>query len=325
MSVRYVVTCDCGWTRTYARDVTAAALARHACPEPPRTHRRYCRTCGWSGTYKHAKVADRAKRQHSCAWQAKRREARARREARQAMRDRTPKPCLHKHARHQHGHRAAYVLDKCRCDPCTEAANAYARDTSRQQVYGRWDHYVDAEPVREHLRALMASGMGLKRIVALGHASGGTLNKILYGHPNADGTRRPPARRVRKETAQRVLAIRLDLAPAAPVDAEPTRRRLQALVALGWPVYRLGQRLGMRHPGNLWPVVSGHREHVTRATAEAVRDLYATLADQSPLTGSPARDAAVTRARRYAKARGWNPPLRIGGRLHVGPAWEVSA
>lgn len=107
------------------------------------------------------------------------------------MTDRTPKPCLHKIANHQHGTYACYVLDRCRCRPCADAHAAYNRERVRQQAYGRWDNYVDAEPARRHVRLLMAQGMGLKRIVAVSGVPSGSIWKLLYGKRQPDGTRTP--------------------------------------------------------------------------------------------------------------------------------------
>lgn len=70
--------------------------------------------------------------------------------------DRTPKPCLHKQANHQHGTNACYVLDKCRCHPCAHARAAQDDWRRRQQAYGRYDKYVDAAEARRHVRSLMA-------------------------------------------------------------------------------------------------------------------------------------------------------------------------
>ena len=41
------------------------------------------------------------------------------------MSDRPTRDCQCKRANHQHGTRTAYVVDRCRCDPCREAARIY--------------------------------------------------------------------------------------------------------------------------------------------------------------------------------------------------------
>ena len=140
---------------------------------------RWCRRCGWQGTYASAAKGDYAKRRHSCEkWTAKL-AGQQRHAERFAAVDRTPKPCLHKRADHQHGTRAAYVLDRCRCFPCSTANAQAETHRERQKAYGRYDKYVDAQPVRDHVRALMAQGMGWKRVAAAAGVSGSSMWKLM--------------------------------------------------------------------------------------------------------------------------------------------------
>lgn len=44
------------------------------------------------------------------------------------MSDRPTRDCQCKRANHQHGTRTAYVVDRCRCDPCREAAGLTPTD-----------------------------------------------------------------------------------------------------------------------------------------------------------------------------------------------------
>jgi len=104
---------------------------------------------------------------------------------------------------------------------------------------------VDAEPVREHLRALSRAGIGWKRAAQLSGISTGAVSHLLFGGPGD----RKPATRVRPATAAAILAVRASaavLSPGALVPAAGTRRRLQALVAIGWPQAQLASRLGVQ-------------------------------------------------------------------------------
>lgn len=294
--------------------------------------KRTCRRCQWTGTYDTAGKGDYAKRSHSCArWLAKAAAA-ERGSARMASVDRTPKPCLHKVAEHQHGTYACYTLDACRCGPCCAAVAAYETDRVRQKAYGRWDNLVDAEPARAHVNALRAQGMGFKRIGELARVSNGSMTKLLYGHyaPGPGGRNgngellRGPSERIQKGTAERLLAVRLELRDGAVVDGAETTRRLQALVANGWSMSKLGRRLGVL-PGNFNTTVNGTRTQVTVATAKAVHTLYVELVDQAPPEAEWRDKIAASRARNIAAARGWAKPLRIGGRVHIGPALPLPA
>lgn len=291
------------------------------------TYRRSCRKCPWTGTYSTAAMADRAKRAHSCERWIRKAEAAERGRARMEAIDRTPKPCLHKGEPHRHGEYVTYVWDHCRCVPCKEAATEYERERVRQQAYGRWDNLVDAEPVRRHVLKLMAAGMGLKRIAALAGVSNGSATKLIYGtYAKTDGPPRgckgkgdvvrPPARRVRKETAEKWLSVKFEYTERARVDGSDTARRLQALMAIGWSGQKLGERLGILR-ANMTPLIHG-RGDVTVARAEQVHKLYLELADQAPPEDNQRDRIAASRARNYARQMGWSPPLRINGKLVVG-------
>lgn len=289
-------------------------------PVPRGVFQRSCKTCGWTGTYDTVARAAYFKRLHSCETHLRRAAQRERGRLRRESVDRTPKPCLHKYANHQHGTYPCYVLDHCKCPPCAAANSAYEFNRTRQQAYGRWQGLVDAQPARERVQALMAAGMGLKRIAAVTGVSTGTLSKLMYGRPWADGTVRP-SRRLKPVTAEKLLAVELDLADGARVDATTTRRRLQALVAMGWSMSKLGRALGMQ-PGNFNRTI--HAQQVVWSTAKAVHALYPRLAETEPPRANHRDRIAYSRSIGYARDHGWQPPLRIYGRLHVGPVIPLS-
>jgi len=195
------------------------------------------------------------------------------------------------------------------------------------QAYGRWQPYTDAGPVRDHLLALSSVGIGWKRAAELSGVSTGAVSKLLFGGPG----NRAPAKRVRPETAAAILAV-----PAAPsslsagslVSAAGTRRRLQALVAIGWPQSQLAARLGVQ-PGNLGSMLA--REHVRAGTARAVEILYDQLWSHPPSETDHRSRISASRARSYAQARGWPPPMAWDDDLIDDPAatpepgWQRSA
>lgn len=223
------------------------------------------------------------------------------------MSERITRDCQCKRAQHIHGTRTAYVVDKCRCRPCTDASAKEQSTRSRLQAYGRYDSgRVDAQPVREHVAALMDYGIGLKRIARLAGVSNATLGKILYG----DKTRNmPPRVRTEKHVADGVLAVKpsLDhLGATVSVDATGTRRRIQALVAIGWSQSRIGQGIGM-DPQNFNRTIRADR--VQAGTARKIKALYDELWNQ-PQTGNDQRSRiSANRSKNYARAHGWLPPL----------------
>lgn len=203
----------------------------------------------------------------------------------------------------QHGTRATYVVDKCRCKPCTQANTNAENNRYRQQAYGRWQPYVDAAPARAHVRTLMDYGLGWKRIAQMAGVGRGTVEKLLYGSQHRG---MGPSKGIRPETAAKLLAVSPEgerLGGAVAVDATGTRRRLQALVAAGWPQARLAARLGML-PSNFGTTL--HSEHVLASTERAVRALYDQLWRQDPRKHGIGAQA-YSRARNQAAARQWAP------------------
>lgn len=266
-----------------------------------------CTECPFARTYTSQAHADRGFRLHSCDRHRALAAQAVERLAREAGRDRTPKPCLHKQANHQHGTYACYVLDHCICLPCATANSDYEAARVRQQAYGRWNGLVDAEPARRHVQQLAAQGMGLKRIVAVSDVSHGQLWKLLYGKKRADGSR-TPSKRITPRVEEKILAVRLDLAGGARVDSTGAVRRIQALVALGWSQSKICVRLGIQR-SNFTDISQGRRTEITVAYDKAIRALYAEWSMQLPPEAGHRDRIAASRSRNYARAAGWVPPL----------------
>ena len=230
----------------------------------PRDTQTRCSDCGWVSKTTTAGLAQHALNSHSCELH-RTRTARAERIAARAVGG-PQRPCLHKQTQHQHGTHAAYALDGCRCAPCRTAHRDYSNSIAKAKAYGRWNPYVDAQPVREHIQGLLDQGMGLKRIIVVSGVSSGTTSKLMY---SING--RPPSRHLRHHTAAALLAVQLDHAAGALVDATGTWRRLEALVAIGWPKSHLAQRLGLAR------ALQFDRKLVTAGNAAKVRALYLEL------------------------------------------------
>ena len=201
-----------------------------------------------------------------------------------------------------HGN-AKYHLENCRCPVCCKAASDYDNNRRRAIAYGRWQPFVDAEPVRQHVRALGEFGIGSIRAAKLAGVSTGGVSKLLYGD-NLRGL--APTKRVRPETALKLLAVEpvLDnLGHRTVVDGTGTRRRLQALVYAGWTQSELARRMQMNRSNFARTIDSGL---VEVATLKTVRALYDQLWRTDPVeAGVPAHRA--TAARQIATSRGWAP------------------
>lgn len=264
---------------------------------------RACPSCGYTADYASVPLADAHHRRHSCARHRRSLEQVARQAER--LQARVPRDCTHPQARHRHGTRAAYVKDCCRCTSCTAANTAASRSVTRKRIYGRWQPYVDAGPVRKHIAALRAAGIGVERIAQLAGLSVSHIRELAqHGRGDTAGTQR-----VRPSTAMRVLRIGLgdaSRAPSSRVNASGTRRRLQALVAIGWSAGLLAAHLG-RRPNSLCRSMAG--ESVTARTAQDVAILYERLWNTPPPQMTNEQRVAANAARAHAAAQGWLPPL----------------
>lgn len=190
---------------------------------------------------------------------------------------------------------AGYKIHRCRCSGCCTANRTYNQRHRRLVAYGRWQPLVDAEPVRQHVRKLHDT-YSVDTIAALAGVGYATVNTLIW---NRGGK---PRKRVRKEVAEKILAVQPDPALVIDkrlIDATPTHRRIQALAAIGWSLAEQSRRLGRdRHFAD---VILGQRR-VTAGTAREVGRLY------DLLSGQPRRGNLADRTRAYAASRGWVPP-----------------
>lgn len=184
----------------------------------------------------------------------------------------------------------------CRCEECKAAKRASLRDRYRRLAYGRpTTDLVDAEPIREHLCALMVRGATLNQICDASGVSYGVLSRILY----------LGQKRVKSNSAGALLALsEVDTSTSrAPVDAAGTRRRIQALAALGWSVTWQARQVGL-HPIDYGQVSRGQILRVVASTAVKIRHLYDAHWNVVPPPGQPS-----SLARRRAAEKGWLPPM----------------
>lgn len=185
----------------------------------------------------------------------------------------TPPDYIAPDSHRPHGTRVKYVIERCRCEPCRAANREASR--ARQKAMSRpdeaWVPYVPAGPARRHVRSLMEQGVGPKSIAKLSGVPHGAISKLMYGD-YVRGTK--PSKRIRPETARKILAVTVDQAAGAQkIDAAPTWRLLDDLIARGWTKTYLAQRLGSRGPG-----LQIRRTLVRASTARKVEQLHTELA-----------------------------------------------
>ena len=195
--------------------------------------------------------------------------------------------CTHPRSRHQHGTDAAYKCGCCRCPDCTAASTRAVKRARYARTHGR-PGIVAAEPVREHMRRLVAAGMTVSRI------------GIAAGMAPTDGRRilTSTSDVLRRTTAEAILAV-----SAAPltVPSVGARRRIQALALLGWSMPAICDAGGIA-PGTLRGAQVEDR--ITVRTNDAIRHAHDLLWNATP------PDVWQTRRRRVqARRAGYAPTL----------------
>lgn len=90
------------------------------------------------------------------------------------------------------------------------------------------------------------------------------------------------------------------------VDGRGVRRRIQALMALGYSAHRIGQRLDVTADAVLnWLDV----DRVRKSTLARIDAVYEQLAGRIPPMDTPGNRASAHRTRNLAARRGYLPPL----------------
>lgn len=201
-----------------------------------------------------------------------------------------------------HGY-CRYKIDGCRCYTCGWAHACYndAREESIRR--GTWQPYVDAEPARQHVQQLKIAGVGDRTIAMLAGVDRERVRDLLHGRPER-GT--PPPVQIRPATAAALLSVELtlDVLPRnLLIDATGSHRRVQALAVNGWPLARLGARLGTTG-GNL--AMRFKAEHVTATVARLSRTVFDELWRADPRKHG-VDNQAYARAVNQARANGWAP------------------
>lgn len=216
-------------------------------------------------------------------------------------------PADHRHAEVS----TCYIQHQCRCAPCTDAHAARERTRKKQKAYGRFDSgLVDVTEVREHVLMLGEFGIGYKRVAQLaGFKSSTPVRTIIWGRQDPGPRYGEMQKRVKRETAEKILAVKpsIDfLAGGAIIPARGVHRRLQALVARGWSQSKLAGRLGVER-SNFGLMMQ--RSHVTVDLHRRVVALFDELWNQVPPHTAWRDSIAYSRTIRYARERRWLAPL----------------
>lgn len=173
------------------------------------------------------------------------------------------------------------------------------RDENLRRAYERAQgisRHVDGEETRTHIERLVNRGWTQRQIAHAANINATTLCAIATGQ----------SRTVRRENAAAILAIGLGAQPALPrgyIDATGARRRLQALMVLGYPLAEIARRVGAGRC-SFQPTVEGRLVTIRATTAGRVARVYRQL---SMVPAPPGRLAE--QARNEAAVNGWHGPM----------------
>ena len=208
---------------------------------------------------------------------------------------------------HKHGEKqTCYVIHKCRCLTCNAANRERELRRRKQIAYGRpTTDLVDAEPVRAHLRWLSTQGIGWQRAARLAEVPSGVVSFLMYGGDRGRGVE-PPSRRIKRATADAILALQPSLellGEKALIPSWPYWRRIEALVCMGYSLSRIARAIGVS-PSNF-----KRASTITVRRARRLICVYEQWSMVPPVAANRGELVSIARAKTLANLNGWVPPL----------------
>lgn len=194
---------------------------------------------------------------------------------------------------HQPGTPSCSRNHGCHCEPCHTAELRRAK-RSRAGLHA----LVPQAAAHAHITRLLTQGMALAEIARRAGVSDATITRIATWQV-LDITR---------HTHAAIMAVQpapIDRHQLGLTDATGTRRRMQGLVALGWPQAILAARLGTSAP-QVARLLDDTTARVTVEVRNRVVDLYNQLSMTLPADNP---GGSTTKARRFAARHGWAVPL----------------
>jgi transcriptional regulator with XRE-family HTH domain len=185
----------------------------------------------------------------------------------------------------------------CRCPRCYEGHATWVRERRHALADGTWQPWTcDLQPALDHLQHLHDSGLTWTHIARLAGVHRSQVSKI-----------RTSREFVRPALVAQLLAVQPTFArlPAgAPVPAEGTRRRIQALRAIGWTSQAIAAIAGLSVRTLNKVLADGN---ALAGTVKRLAELYDDLHDQDPAQYGISA-VTIERGIRYAKRRHWAMP-----------------
>lgn len=200
-----------------------------------------------------------------------------------------------------HNTLTCYTDYGCRLPECVARYNERNNARLRARKAGTYTGLIDATPARQHLNLLLQADMSAD---AIARAAGISVHSVLdILRPNST-KRRGKRHRIIPAVAAKILAVQPGNRTSGRVDATGTIRRVQALVALGWPVSHIASRAGLSDENSSYIL---RRPRVYTGTAQAVAAVYDELRRKRPEKNG-VTNAHVAVAKNRAARNKWAPP-----------------
>ena len=186
----------------------------------------------------------------------------------------------------QHGLSKTYGSG-CRCEFCLKA---HTRRLKQYRVSGPTS--TNPAEVKAHLEKLRDAGITENQISSAAGVGKATIGRIINDRNSSN--------RVMKSTARKLLAIKVqDITPEGYFNVIPYQRKLQALVAIGWPKYVI-QKMIPTNESNLYDILHENRQYILADTARKIDAVYNKISMQG---------GTCDQSIEYAFRKRWLPPL----------------
>lgn len=201
---------------------------------------------------------------------------------------------------HKHGATETCYVHGCGCDDCRVQHTNRSRQRRKMIAYGRHqDIRVDKTEAAAHARALRNLGWTIDGIAQQAGVNSSAVDELL-------GER---YRRTHRNTATAVLNLPLEAPPKTAWNRVPSlgsRRRVQALMFMGWSAALIEQRAGL---GDRFVMKAVTQPFIEGATRDRIARVYDSLWNQTPPLDTPFQRGSYTRTVKLARERGWVGPL----------------
>lgn len=168
------------------------------------------------------------------------------------------------------------------------------------------------------MRQLRLGGASYHAIAQAAGVSPMTVHNLING---CQARKQPAPQRIGTAQARRLLAVTPEAAGTERRSACGSRRRLQALVALGHSPAHLAGQLGITQP-RMRRLLHGETRTVSSAMHAKISGLYSRMWNQLPVERTCRERASADAARQLAETANWPPPMALDDDKIDDPAYR---